>query len=83
MNRDIDSDQRDQAEGHAIRPRVLDDGSGDDAGTEGQGFRVRPGLDDGSGEDAGTEGHAMRKGFLDDGSGDDDGETEAHRLKRG
>ena len=37
MNRDIDSDIRDQTEGHGRRSARLDDGSGDDAETEGHG----------------------------------------------
>ncbi len=62
MNRDIDSDNRDQAEGHAVRPRVLDDGSGEDAGTEGHAMR-KGFLDDGSGDDDGeTEAHRLKRG---------------------
>jgi hypothetical protein len=70
-------------EGHAFKPKGLDDGS--QADTEGHGYRRS--LDDGSNDD--TEGHVaaqqqpgkprVRWG-LDDGSGDD---AEGHAARKG
>ena len=79
MNRDIDANNRDDAEGHIMRGRGLEDGSGETLDSEAHAMRGK--LDDGSGETLDSEGHSFRRS-LDDGSGQDEGETEGQVYRR-
>jgi hypothetical protein len=67
-----------EAEGHAVRPRGLDDGSQADD-TEGHMPRVRGYLDDGSQTDD-AEGHGRQGNGLEDGSQADDAEGHGFRF---